>query len=103
MNLKMKKIISIALVILVIAVCACTMFACGNKYDYKIGVQAGTTGEFYVKGDADMLFDGFSNIECVTYDNGALAAKALTDGQIDYVIIDSAPASFITAAINKMA
>ncbi len=67
----------------------------------KIGVQTGTTGQFYVEGDADWGFDGFK-VTAVGYKNGSLAVQDLLNGNIDYVIIDSAPAKCITEAINKM-
>lgn len=67
----------------------------------KIGVQAGTTGQFYVEGDADWGFDGFA-AECVGYKSGSLAVQDLINGNISYVIIDSAPAACITAAMNEM-
>ena len=65
----------------------------------KIGVQNGTTGMFYVQGDADWGFDGFAT-ECVVYANGSLAVQDLVNGNIQYVIIDSAPAKCITDAFN---
>lgn len=87
----MKKVI-IALMTVVLAVsCMSVLFAC-NKADYTIGVQGGTTGEFYVKGNQDMLLEGFSNIDCKSFNNGGLAVKAMLDGQVDYVIIDNEPA-----------
>ncbi len=58
----------------------------------KIGFQRGTTGEYYVSGDADWGFDGIESTTPVSYDNGAMACKALSNGQIDAVIIDKAPA-----------
>ena len=67
----------------------------------KIGVQNGTTGQFYVEGDADWGFTGFV-AQCVGYKNGSLAVQDLLNGNIQYVIIDSAPAKCITEAINKM-
>ncbi len=67
----------------------------------KIGVQTGTTGQFYSEGDADWEFTGFP-VETVGYKNGSLAVQDLLNGNIDYVIIDSAPAAYITEAINKM-
>ena len=67
----------------------------------KIGVQSGTTGQFYVEGDADWGFDGYA-AECVTYKNGSLAVQDLINGNIQYVVIDSAPAKCITEAINAM-
>ena len=67
----------------------------------KIGVQNGTTGQFYVEGDADWGFTGFA-AQSVGYKSGSLAVQDLLNGNIDYVIIDSAPAKCITEAINKM-
>ena len=67
----------------------------------KIGVQNGTTGQFYCEGDADWGFTGFA-AETVGYKNGSLAIQDLLNGNIDYVIIDSAPAKCITEAINAM-
>ncbi len=74
-----------------------------NKKDAstKIGVQNGTTGQFYSKGDADWGFAGFP-VETVGYKNGSLAVQDLLNGNIHYVIIDSAPAACITEAINEM-
>lgn len=69
--------------------------------DVKIGVQAGTTAQFYIEGDADWGFDGLA-AECVQYKNGSLAVQDMLNENIDYVIIDAAPAASITAAINEM-
>ena len=66
-----------------------------------IGVQNGTTGQFYVEGDADWGFNGFP-VTCTGYKNGSMAVQDLVNGNIQYVIIDSAPAAAITAAINEM-
>ena len=65
----------------------------------KIGVQNGTTGQFYVEGDADWGFTGYA-ATCVGYKNGSLAVQDLSNGGGNYVIIDSAPAACITEAIN---
>ena len=74
-----------------------------NKKDdsCKIGVQNGTTGQFYCEGDADWGFDGFK-VKTQGYKNGSLAIQDMLNGNIDYVIIDSAPAAAITEAINEM-
>lgn len=68
----------------------------------KIGVQNGTTGNWYVAGDADWGFDGFKT-ECVGYGSGSLAVQDLINGNVNYVVIDSDPAKFITEAINEVA
>lgn len=68
----------------------------------KIGVQNGTTGQKFVQGDKEWEFDGFKT-GCVGYKNGSLAVQDMINGNIDYVIIDSAPAQCISKAINKLA
>jgi len=73
----------------------------GLDKNYKIGVQLGTTGQLYVEGDADWGFDGFG-VTCVGYKNGSLAVQDLINGNVNAVIIDSAPAEQITAAFNEM-
>lgn len=67
----------------------------------KIGVQQGTTGQFYIEGDADWGFDGLP-ATCQPYKNGSLAIQDMLNGNTKYVIIDAAPASAITEAINEM-
>lgn len=67
----------------------------------KIGVQGGTTGQYYVEGDADWGFDGLP-AQCVAYKNGSLAVQDLINGNIQYVVIDAAPAKCITESINEM-
>ena len=67
----------------------------------KIAVQNGTTGQFYVMGDEDWGFAGYAT-QCIGYKNGSLAIQDMLNGNVDYVIIDSAPAAAITAAINEM-
>ncbi len=67
----------------------------------KIGVQNGTTGKFYVEGDPDWGFNGYP-VECVGYKSGSLAVQDMLNGNINYVIIDEAPAKCITETINKL-
>ena len=69
--------------------------------DTKIGVQNGTTGQFYVEGDEDWGFSGFQT-ECIGYKSGSLAVQDMINGNINYVIIDEAPAQFISEAINEL-
>ena len=73
----------------------------GKDSSCKIGVQNGTTGQYYVMGDEGWGFAGFE-AECVGFDNGSLAIQDMINGNIDYVIIDSAPAERITESINAM-
>ena len=67
----------------------------------KIGVQQGTTGQSYVEGSEDLGFPGLQ-ATCQPYKSGSLAVQDMLNGNIDYVIIDAAPAAAITAAINEM-
>ncbi len=69
--------------------------------DTKIGVQQGTTGQFYVEGDADWGFDGY-DVNVVTYKSGTLAVQDMINGNIQYVIIDEAPAGYIVESINEL-
>ena len=66
-----------------------------------IGVQNGTTGQLYVLGDADWGFDGFK-VECKGYSNGSMAVQDMLNGNVDYVIIDAAPAACIVENINAL-
>ena len=65
----------------------------------KFGVQTGTTGQFYVEGDEGFGFDGYK-VSCTGYQNGALAVQDLINGNIDYVVIDEAPANKIAESFN---
>ena len=65
----------------------------------KAGVQNGTTGQFYVQGDESWGFGGYS-VTCTGYKNGSLAVQDLINGNLDFVVIDSAPAACIANAFN---
>lgn len=73
----------------------------GFSADVKIGVQTGTTGHFYVDGDEGFGFDGLK-AKSVGFANGSLAVTAMLNGDVDYVIIDEAPAVCIVKAINAL-
>ena len=67
-----------------------------NLGEKMIGCQRGTTGYIYA---SDSVEDGGYGEDHVTaYDNGASAVQALMNGQVDCVIIDSAPAAEYVAA-----
>ncbi|HRL88018.1 MAG TPA: ABC transporter substrate-binding protein, partial [Candidatus Fimenecus sp.] len=67
----------------------------------KIGVQNGTTGQLYCEGDAEMEFPGLKAV-CVGYKSGSLAVQDMINGNINYVIIDAAPAACIAQSINEV-
>ena len=69
--------------------------------DVKVGVQNGTTGAFYCRGDADWGFEGF-DFTTVGYNNGALAVQDLINGNCKYVVIDEGPAKAIVERMNAV-
>lgn len=62
-----------------------------NLGDQMIGTQRGTTGYIYTSGD-------YGDDHVTAYDNGASAVQALMNGQVDCVVIDSAPAQAFVEA-----
>ena len=62
-----------------------------NLGDQQIGTQRGTTGYIYCSGD-------YGEDHVVSYDNGITAVQALQNGQVDCVVIDSAPAQALVDA-----
>ena len=74
----------------------------GFDANTKIGYQNGTTGGMYVTNEADYAENNLK-VTGKGYKNGSLAVQDLVNGNINYVIMDSAPADCITAAINANA
>lgn len=66
----------------------------------KIGFQNGTTGKYYVEGSEEWGFTGLK-AEGKGYDNGALAVQDMINGNINFVIIDEAPANAIAESFNN--
>lgn len=67
--------------------------------DVKAGCQIGTTGQFYLEGDADWGFDGYA-VETKGYKAGSLAVQDMINGNISFVVIDEAPAKCIVREMN---
>ena len=61
-----------------------------NLGEKMIGTQRGTTGYIYASDAPEN--GGYGEDHVKAYDNGAAAVNALLNGQVDCVIIDSAPA-----------
>lgn len=74
----------------------------GLDANVKIGGQNGTTAQSYVQGSEDMGFAGLK-AQFVGYDNASLAMQDLVNGNLNYVMVDAAPAVAITTAINNVA
>ena len=97
----MKKIISLILAITMIAALTLTFASCSkDKMTYKIGVQTGTTGQYFVAGDADWDFEGIAGYTANGYNNGGLAVNDMKNGNVDYVIIDEQPAKQLAKQIS---
>lgn len=62
-----------------------------NLGDHMIGTQRATTGNIYCT-------DDYGEDHVVAYDNCITATQALQNGQVDCVVIDSAPAQEMVAA-----
>ena len=62
-----------------------------NLGDQQIGTQRGTTGNIYCT-------DDYGEEHVIAYDNGITAVQALQNGQVDCVVIDSAPAQALVDA-----
>jgi len=67
-----------------------------NLGEKMIGCQRGTTGYIYASDSPEN--GGYGEDHVTAYDNGASAVQALINGQVDCVIIDSAPAEAFVAA-----
>ena len=68
----------------------------------KIGYQNGTTGGMYINNESDYASNNLK-VTGKGYKNGSLAVQDLINGNINYVIIDSAPADSIVKSINEVA
>lgn len=68
--------------------------------DKKIGYQTGTTGNWYVAGDADWGYDGFSNITPKGYETALDAINDMINGNLYAVIVDEAPGAAMVNGIN---
>ena len=71
-----------------------------NLAGKKIGVQKDTTGDIYVSGEinGDEGFDGVlldTGAALSRFDNAQVAADAINASQIDVVVVDKLPASYI--------
>ena len=67
-----------------------------NLGEQMIGVQRGTTSNIYCA-------DDFGEDHVTPYDDGAVAVQALTNGQVDCVVIDNAPGKAYVEANEGLA
>lgn len=96
----MKKILAIVMMLALALTC---LVGCGKKETkVAIGVQSGTTGESFLKGDADWGFEGFANVDTKAYDNAGLAVEDMKNGNIKYVVIDAAVGKELAAKNSEI-
>lgn len=95
----MKKMMSLALAILMIATLTLATVSC-QKQPIYLGVQSGTTGQYYVDGDADWGFDGIEGYASRGYSNGGLAVADMKNGNVKYVVIDEQPAKQLAKKVS---
>lgn len=69
--------------------------------DVKCGGQLGTTSQYYIKGNADMGFEGFSNLQYKGYTSAALAIQDMLNGKVAFVVVDKATAKALVNNVNK--
>lgn len=67
----------------------------------SIGFQNGTTGNWYVAGDADWGYDGFANVTPKGYATALEAINDMKSGNIYAVVVDEAPGAAMVKAVNK--
>lgn len=94
----MKKIISLALCVVTLLTLALGVISCDNTT--YIGVQSGTTGQYFVDGDADWGFDGLAGYASKGYSNAGLAVADMKNGAVKYVVVDKAPAIQLDKAVD---
>ena len=88
----MKKILTFVLALIVICTFAAGFASCSGDKTLYIGVQSGTTGQYFVDGDSDWDFEGIANYTAKGYSNAGLAVSDMKNGGNKYVIVDEQPA-----------
>ena len=68
--------------------------------DKKIGYQTGTTGNWYIAGDEDWGYDGFSNITARGYSTALEAINDMINGNLYAVVVDEAPGAAMVKGVN---
>ncbi len=95
----MKKLISVLLVSVMLLSVLLTVASCSDK-EIFLGVQSGTTGQYYVDGDEDWGFDGIAGYASKGYSNGGMAVADMKNGAVKYVVIDEQPAKQLAAKVS---
>ncbi len=93
----MKKIVSLVLALALLMSAALTLASCTDKEIY-IGVQVGTTSEYFINGNDD--FKGLDGYSAKTYQNFGLAVTDMKNGVVPYVIVDNSTGEELVGKIN---
>lgn len=92
----MKKYITLIMVVAVMIFAS----SCSKNAPNEIGVQQGTTAQYFVDGSDDWGFSGINGFKSKQYQNAGLAVQALKNNAVKYVITDRAPANALSKAIG---
>lgn len=99
----MKKFAKLTALVMALLMSLCVFASCGEEETkVAIGVQSGTTGEAFLKGDADWGFEGYANIDAKAYDNAGLAVTDMKNGNVKYVVIDAAVGKELAAKNSEI-
>ncbi len=93
----MKKIVSLILALTLMCGAMFALASCGDKENY-IGVQKGTTSEYFINGNDD--FPGVDNYTAKTYDTFPLAVTDMKNGVVPYVIVDNKTGDELVSSIK---
>ena len=74
----------------------------GFDASVRIGFQNGTTGQSYTESTGSYEYTAL-NVTATGYQSGALAVQDMVNGNLNYVIIDAAPAQSIADSFNGVA
>lgn len=67
----------------------------------KCGGQKGTTSQFYIEGNTDFGFAGFSNLTFSAYKSAAVAVTDMLNGNISFVVVDKTTAQALLNSFNS--
>lgn len=93
-----KRIASLMLCLIALLLCVSSCGGC--KKPIYIGVQVGTTGQYFVDGDKEWGFTGIEGYKAMYYESAVLAILDMKSGAVQYVIVDRAPAIQLEKAIR---
>ena len=92
----MKKVLSAALLVLVLVTCLLSFSSCGFQY-HTFGIAKDGVGEQFLSGNTKKGFYGYS-LDYVEYKNAEDAAVALTSGAVEFLLYEKAEAEALVAA-----